>query len=270
MAEHDVKELERIILQSYKPDPFTADGYKAMVTLPEGVQLTSMDAFLEQPRNIHRFLEARDIDTLMRYWDKWSDPTSEIFADLDDLQILLRLDEHIAEDDTVHQPMWGYHTAVYNCPKSREWKEWEEHDGNRMSQEEFGDFLEDRAAEVIEPMGTDLLALTQHFAVGQEVSYSKAVRQQDGNIQFAYSQTNAANGAITIPERFKLGLSPFHNGKPYELEARFRYRIVSGSLTMWYDLIEPWRVIEHAFNEVISDIEEATKRDVSRVVMHTL
>ncbi len=261
----EVKEIERIAQEAMTPSMIEAEGYRAIISHPNTLRLHDAEDYRVHPRRVKRNLMCTDTQTLLDYWLKWKGEDSEIFADLEKRQVLMRFDEHTAE-----LPQWGEHNALYECPQGKEWAEWEENDKNRMSQEEFGIFLEDRAKEVVEPNGTDLLALTQHFAVGQDVSYSKAQRQTDGNVQFSYSQTNAPADSIKIPETFTLGIAPFHNGKVYEVKARFRYRISNGSLAMWYELIEPWRVIEHAFDEVVAWVKEHTGRDVAMVWTSTL
>ncbi len=272
----EVREIERIAREAIEPKPFKAEGYKDMIALPENLTLYDLDDFRDLPERIKRTVECTDITTLNRYWDKFADQYAELYADLDRLQICARLDEHrvfpsqVTDEATSVSPQWGDHKAVYNCPKSKEWIEWEMNDGNQMTQDEFGIFLEDRAQEVVKPDAPDLIALAAHFVVKQDVVYSKAVRLQDGNVALTYNETNEAGGSIEVPKELVIGVAPFHNGVKYEVRARFRYRLTGGSLKMWYELIEPHRFIEDAFNGVVAEVEAHTERPVSRVVMGTL
>ncbi|WP_419182137.1 DUF2303 family protein [Klebsiella pneumoniae] len=39
------------------------------------------------------------------------------------------------------------------------------------------------------------------------------------------------------------------------MDARIRYRLRDGQLVLWYELIEPKKIIEHAFQEIVADME---------------
>ena len=50
-----------------------------------------------------------------------------------------------------------------------------------------------------------------------------------------------ADGALTIPREFELGLRLFKNGEAYKLRARLKYRLASGAVKFWYELDRPER-----------------------------
>ena len=52
-----------------------------------------------------------------------------------------------------------------------------------------------------------------------------------------------------------LGIQPFHNGDYYQVKARIRYRIKDGSLFLWYELINPEKVVEDAFNTTLEKLK---------------
>lgn len=278
----DLDKLERIINEAHKPVPLEIDGYLPVVALAEGLCLYDLDDHLEYPRRIRRNVTATDIPTLERYWDKWGTAESEIYADLEATELLVVIDEHETDYQlgqgeeqaagATYKPQARHsdHRARYQCPMGKEWEKWCDSDASPFTQEEFGIFLEDRAQEVMDPDSSDLIAITQHFSIKQDVQYTKAIRNLDGNVALAYAETNEPEGEIKIPEIFTLAIAPFHGGKVYELKARFRYRLNSGQLRMWYELIEPWHVVEHAFGEVVSAFEEHTSRDVSMIKLGTL
>jgi len=131
-------------------------------------------------------------------------------------------------------------------------------------------FLEDRASDVIEPEGSDLIALTQHFTVSQNIAYNKAQRQHDGTVKFEYTSENTPASTVEIPKELKIGIPCFHNGQRYEVRARFRYRLNQGSLKLWYELIEPWRIVEDAFNGVVEEVEELTEQSAYMVKLDSI
>lgn len=67
------------------------------------------------------------------------------------------------------------------------------------------------------------------------------------------------------PENIRLAIRPFRGAERYELDARFRFRINNGQLTMWYDLKRPEKVFETAIAGELTSIEVETK---SNLVIH--
>ncbi|MDU3787885.1 MAG: DUF2303 family protein [Serratia marcescens] len=39
------------------------------------------------------------------------------------------------------------------------------------------------------------------------------------------------------------------------MDARIRYRLREGKLILWYELIDPKKIIEHAYNEIMVDLQ---------------
>ena len=79
-----------------------------------------------------------------------------------------------------------------------------------------------------------------------------AVRLQDGNVRLDYtadvSGSTGRSGEIVVPEMIKIGI-PVHDGlgaPKYAFDARFRYRLNGGALTIWYELVRPKKVVDAA------------------------
>lgn len=71
----------------------------------------------------------------------------------------------------------------------------------------------------------------------------------------AFSNEKTGSGNTKLPEKISLAISPFHNGTPYQIDARIRYRLREGKLILWYELIDPKKIIEHAYNEIMVDLQ---------------
>ena len=159
-------------------------------------------------------------------------------------------------------PHWGMHKAVYDCPFSDEWMDWSAADGKKMNQIDFAEFLENNIQNVAPvgdnysgPSGTELLEMVLAFQETRKVEFKSVKRLQDGTCQFQYSDDKSGSGNTKIPEKISLAIAPFHNGAPYQIDARIRYRLRDGQLVLWYELIEPKKIIEHAFQEIVADME---------------
>ena len=83
------------------------------------------------------------------------------------------------------------------------------------------------------------------------------MRLQSGEFEFQFSEQNQSKGTVTVPEKIAIGIAPFQNGTRYRIEARLRYRLREGQLSIWYELIEPQKVLDDAFNEVKCNIRDS-------------
>lgn len=102
-----------------------------------------------------------------------------------------------------------------------------------------------------------------NFKASKQVSYKGATRLQNGTVDIAYSEQveggAGPQGKINIPETFTVSI-PVWAGldqKKYELEARLRYRVGSGTLSIWYDLNRPHKIVESAFKDTLEQVEKS-------------
>ena len=86
----------------------------------------------------------------------------------------------------------------------------------------------------------------------------KAWSGSDGNkmnqIDFAEFLENNIQNVAPVGDNY--------SGSPYQVDARIRYRLRDGQLVLWYELIEPKKVIEHAFQEIVTDMENQLGEDL--------
>ena len=111
-----------------------------------------------------------------------------------------------------------------------------------------------------------MLEVSRTLEAKKKVNFASGIRLANGEVQFTYEeqiQGTAAKGQIKVPETFVLGIPVFHGGPRYHVEARLRYRIADGgAMTMWYDLLRPHKIIEHAALEVWKEIETETGESI--------
>lgn len=156
---------------------------------------------------------------------------------------------------------WGDHRATYSCPLSDEWKTWVGHDGKRMTQADFAQFMEDNLPDIAEPAGAVMLEVSRTLEAKKAVNFASAIRLSDGSQQFTYEEQidgTAQKGQLKIPERFAIGI-PVFQGSPekWRIDARLRYRIEGGGkLAMWFDLERIHKVLDEAFAAVRGQIQE--------------
>ncbi|SXM96819.1 Uncharacterized conserved protein [Klebsiella pneumoniae] len=219
------------------------------------LQLSKSSIYSTKPRQTTNLISP---GSLIAYIQRFRDERSVVFADKTKTRIVAVLDFHQNADS----PHWGMHKAVYDCPFSDEWKAWSAVDGHKMNQIDFAEFLENNIQNVAPvgdnysgPSGTELLEMVLAFQETRKVEFKSVKRLQDGTCQFQYSDDKSGSGNTKIPEKISLAIAPFHNGAPYQIDARIRYRLRDGQLVLWYELIEPKKIIEHAFQEIVTDME---------------
>jgi hypothetical protein len=73
----------------------------------------------------------------------------------------------------------------------------------------------------------------------------------------AYDGLGAGRGILAA-----LCISVFENEAPREIDARLRYRVKDGALTIWFELVRPHKVLEAAFRETWARIEQETQTPI--------
>lgn len=215
----------------------------------------SLERLLKNPTRIRQHLTVKTAQSLIDYANKFKVPGSAVFSDLDTLTVKAIFDYH----NSPTEPHWAEHTVKYTCPHSKDWKTWSAKNDSAMSQIEFAQFLENNihciASEGNVVSGAELLAMVLTFEETRKVEFKSVKRLQDGTMSFNYADEKAGGGNAQLPEEIVLGIQPFHNGDYYQIKARVRYRLKDGDLQLWYEMINPEKVIEDAFNTTIGQLK---------------
>ena len=221
----------------------------------------SLEHLQKAPNRIRQAVTVSTAKSLIDYVNKFKIDGTSIFCDLEKLNVKAIFDYHANPS----LARWGDHTASYTCPHSKDWKAWSSKNKSAMGQIEFAQFIENNihcvASEGNVVSGAELLAMVLTFEETRKSEFKSVQRLQDGTMSFAFTDEKSGGGKTRLPEEIILGLQPFHNGDYYQIKARIRYRIKDGLLTLWYELINPEKVIEDAFNTTI-EILKANIPDV--------
>ena len=253
IANNTVREIQELSITAHTPK---TDIPCAVV--PRSHNVESREHYQLQPALIRQAVNLISASSLIAYVKKFADPRTAIFADKSVTRIEAVLDYHSAPTSAE----WANHRAVYDCPYSDEWKEWAARDKKAMDQTDFAEFLENHIKDIAPvsddykgPSGTALLEMVLAFQETRKAEFKSVRRLQDGTFQMSYSDEKSGSGNTSLPEKISLAIAPFHNGAPYQVEARIRYRLRDGGLALWYELIEPKKIVEHAFTEIVVDLE---------------
>jgi uncharacterized protein YfdQ (DUF2303 family) len=156
----------------------------------------------------------------------------------------------------------GQHRATFTAQRTEDWQHWAKADGKMLSQTAFAEHLEDGINGIVQPAAAEMLELAQFFHAKNDVAFKSAQRLDSGEAQFRYEETISAKagqkGDLNIPTVFVLGLAPYDGTDPYRVEARFRYRLNQGELTLGYKLVRPDLVLKSAFGDITTEVQSQT------------
>lgn len=244
------------------------------IVLPVGAQIVDydLDRYMPQPARPTGSTVHSTPASFIDYVNRHATPATTVWVHLIDppadrasfAAATVILNDHrpdirsaIDPDAAVLNPAgWGDHRATLNLTWSAAWRRWLAATGKYLDQEAFSELIEDGLAEIVEPAAADMLELAQSLHVSKSSEFTSDRRLTDGRVQFAYRQqqtaTAGANGNLEIPTRITLRIQPF-DGWPtaFNLSARFRYRMRSGTLTLGY-------IIDHLPETVLACQDELT------------
>ena len=243
--------------------PSSITGSAPFLVMPGGT-FKSLERLLPAPLRVLATVVARTVAGFTDYLLRYAQPTTMVFAWAGDKSFTGVIDHHGPED-----PRWCSHRVVLTLLKTPEWQVWEGKDGVKMGQEEFSEFLEDNLPDIASPAGAELLEVAQELWATRSANFASSVRLDNGQHQFKYEESisgSARKGTLDIPPTFTLGIAPFEGAVRFEVTARFRYRIDSdGKLALWYDLLQPERVLDTAYlleRQRIADLLKAAAQPV--------
>lgn len=241
----------------------------------ESIELESMkpflDEYLEAPERRAGTAEVTTLASFVDHTKRFADPDSALFAD-DDVKapsLTSVLDYHRAGASS--DPRFGMHRAIYRFPISDEWKAWTA-PREPMKQAAFGEFLEDRCIDVLDPAavgaGTTklattlgltladpvrLLELARGLAVNVETKVAGVMNLSSGEAQISFEEKHVGQGgtALKVPTGFVIAIPVFRSGAAYQLPVRLRYRVLpNGGGIVWLFQIAR---IEQAFRDALAE-----------------
>jgi uncharacterized protein YfdQ (DUF2303 family) len=245
-----------------KPEVIEFGEEHKVLSRPDG-SIVDLRQFLPPPNRIRQRVEMLNVPSFAAYVMRYATDDTVIFANEPAASYEAVLDYHVplvSNDDPLARNDCD-HTVVYTCPQSDQWKLWNKGNGSMQGQVEFATFLENNLRDIHSPSPAEFMELCLHFQIHKTASFESGHRLTDGQTQFHYSEeirgsSNKKAGHIDIPATFRLAIPVFVDGPRYELEARFKYRLHDGALSLGYDLIRPLEVYTAAVKEVTEQIQK--------------
>lgn len=234
-----------------------------------------------------------DLDSLINWADRFSGETSVLYANpvMNAPTLTCIADYHQEGDCDVYSEQGDptarhcHHRAVYDFPLSEEWKAWLAVTNMAQAKDDFGEFIEANAKDIMNPTPavlagkvsktnepwenrlietaqqiegrfgqlTQLLALSKRFQV-YETADLKVVSNRDtgeGEIQFLNEHKDADGKPLKLPNLIIIAIPVFYGGAPYRMAVRFRYRKQGSEVRFVLSIYNPEKVFRAAFDEAV-------------------
>lgn len=226
-----------------------AEAKNRYAVLPDGFQVYSLEDMQPQPNRLRASPEFRTAESLAAYVKAYGDTNIVAFAHPDDRRVDLVLGHSTAVADQHHD-----HKPALKCVIPPEFAAWNAINGKGVSQVDAGIFLEDRAADVVDPDAATIMDTVLAFDALKKVTFKSSTRLHDGRRQFTYNEENESSGNVKLPETLTLLLPVFEGQEPERIKVRVRYRINDGALRFQFDIADRERLFRNAFDRSVDAV----------------
>jgi uncharacterized protein YfdQ (DUF2303 family) len=243
--------------------------------------LTSLfDAWRLHPQRKAGTAEVQTLEAFCDLVNRHKTEHSVIFADTDWRQpsFTAVIDYHEAKNGG--RADHGKHRVFYPFPLSEEWKAWNAMNGEKMSQQDFAYFLEDRVPELAATTDEERIWIERDFATqvavpSQIVELSRGLRVHvaskvkaehtlssgEGQIAWEEAHQDDAGKPLKVPGIFIVSIAPFFMGEKMRIPVRLRYRVHAGSVTWFYQIYRPDQFVTEHVRQALFDAKDRTKLD---------
>ena len=234
------------------------------------------DQWRDHPRRIQQTVHLRHYESLLDYWRKYADPSSEMWADDTGHTLTAILDAHHADvaigsptAEEAQQARWQQHRAVLKLRLSDPLTAWLAKNQKLLTQEQFGEFLEDRMPDIASPPGADLMEMVRGLEINQRATFKSGVLLKSGARRLNYEETidgRTSDREVDIPDQLVLRL-PIWAGDTtaHQVTARFRFRANQprpGEVSLYYKLDGIQQLIDAAFTGIVADLAAELGRPI--------
>ncbi len=275
MTDQQENYAQTIANEARRPVILTGSNRANVIALPEGYSLktdSSMEALADHPYRKKGTARFKVPESFVEYVNKHQLPNSVIYAKVDKsernapLTVTAVFNDHDAETEKKGaEAGWQDFRAILVPEASHEWRTWTANSGKQMSQFEFAQFLDDNIKDISSgqddyPTGTQMLQMALAFELSQDKRIKSAIRIQSGGTNIEYVEDDDASTVARMQafDKFMLGIPVFWRGQAYAIEAKLRYRVREGKLTLWYDLVRTDVVVDDAVEQVLQAVSAGT------------
>jgi uncharacterized protein YfdQ (DUF2303 family) len=253
-------------------DVDTSKGIQYVV-IPAGHKVESLAAFQfsdfqERPHRIKQTVKVGTVASFDAYFKRFADEDSTVLANQSTNTVVAVLDYHQEDPEATGEgpeARWGSHRLILTLQDSDEWKAWAGKNTVHMDQTTFAEFIESNGLDIIAPSAATMREVSRDLKAKNQVEFSSSTRLANGQIQLTYQENikgSFGTGDVEVPETFTIKIPIFAGGPLVELVARLRYRINSGKLDFWYDLLRASQAKRDGYEALVKALSEKIGREV--------
>ena len=259
------------------------------VAVPEGFKLEStkrfVDEFLQAPERVRGTSQHHTLNSFLSHVKEFTQAgRSSIFADIKSSTLRCIYDYH-----QTGKPSYNEHKAHFAAEASKQWKKWTGGNGDAMNQAEFANFIESNALDLIDaPDGSSagddailniaktlnttiasaskIIELARGISINEDSKAKSHFDPGSGQVQLEYvtEHRDGAGKRLTVPGLFLIAIPVFEGEHPYRIVVRLRYRLKEGAVSWIFQLYQPEKCVEDAFNGLCEQAEITTGLKVYR------
>ena len=162
-------------------------------------------------------------------------------------------------DGPIGIPQWGMHRAALTMEMSEEFKPWADRAGQYMNQLEFAQFIDDNAAAMNNPDPAAMSELALNLQGTENAVFKSTLDPHNGNVVFAYEQTNAPKGSMEIPRVMQLYLPVIEGTAPQFVPIKLQWRIGEGRPQFAWRIPALGQLMRNAMRQQMDVIAEKTE-----------
>lgn len=305
IAETIIEEMRPVCEFAFVSMPTADDPEKpVIIAAPSDMKLHDLT---EQHRQVVEALKPlqrtgkavmAELPSLIAWTNRFKGSATVLFGQVQPKPQLVSIIDYHAEgapsvDPVMGDPTasYGRHTALYTFPVSEEWKRWNKISGDALTKDQFGEFIEENAKDMLDPTpkllnGTtegaeswevnmievaqqlkgrfgqysSLLQLSRSFQV-HEVGHLNVTTNRDTgetHVQFLDEHRDPDGQPLRLPNLFMIAIPVFEEGPLYRLAVRFRYRKAGADLKFFATLHNPDLALRDAAREALFEAEQTT------------
>lgn len=255
MPDNDNETMRQVAISSTQARNIASE--RQFITVPAGTEVRDLEALLPAPTRIRNTPVFSEPESFHRYFNQFKDATSRIHASEARESVFGIIDASHKD-----MPQWESHTPQLKLTPTPEWTTWLQFNRKAMGQQEFAEFIEERAGEISSPSSEDLQQVALTLKVRNNVTFDSKIKLENGSASFTYSEDIKGvteRNDLEIPTKFVIQLAAFKGTAPFNLECLLRWRFKDGSVTFHY-VIQKWeKAKEQAFKDVLATIFDATE-----------
>lgn len=236
----------------------TDDKGTPFVIIPNDHKIEDLSKYIPFPRRIkaNRLFNARQ--SFIAYVEENKSKTTRVYLTHEHKFIAI-FDHHTVEDG----PGWQEHRATFPLVQSREWLLWKQGNEQAFNQRNFAAMLEDRAEQIFQPPGRELLQLIRDLEVTQNQIVNGLVNEDGQQVKSCYvlevsARSGGKGNPIEIPKRISIRVPILENEALREVELRLRLTVTPPGFSLTYEIVQLDRLEKEAIDGAVEGIENAT------------